>query len=618
MSDRVLQDALNYLRKGYCPIPAHGRDCQQVDSKGKKAAKKSKLFSWKSYIETLPSEAQVTAWFSPDAHKNAPVSNCSCNTSVALVCGHKGLAVVDLDNQDLFMQMLEGASEETLIVKTKRGFHMWFSEGKLSKNVAAFGNIQGLDIRSKGGYVLAPPSEEYSFYNTVPIKQLAGSVEDWCCRFFNIDLAVAERSKQKYKDVFEGKPVTEGARDDTMVSIAGKLKYAGLKPEQALETAKHLNQTQFSPPLEEEDVVKCVRQVFGYDDPKEEKKPEKVQERDFDYSDLVNEDLEDIAKLETTFLGKESPFYVGTSHLFSAYPKVGKTTFLFYCIKQWLEAKHKVLFLSEEGKTIWIERYSRIPIEQKGVRVHMAMGETYQDLEEHIKEAEETVIVLDNTRLLGISDENNASEVYKKLSPLIASCRETDKTLILIHHASKAETDDMTKVATGSHAYAGTVDTVITIKKPDNAPIDTQRQVDSVGRIGTTSVVCNLNEHGYEEIGTLSDILFKKSIQMVKEVLGAEYKYASDIRKDVVDVYGAQEQVPTKGDLEKALVWLAKKEDSGVTMDTSRKETKYAMPESGNAQLSMMLEEPAEEPVGADEVIDMFSGEVGANLPYKD
>lgn len=85
----------------------------------------------------------------------------------AVVTGEiSGCIVVDIDNADALAQVAElGFPETTPIVSTGKGYHLYFSYpkdvaekvGKVKTGVN-IGNIQGLDLRADGGYVLAPGS----------------------------------------------------------------------------------------------------------------------------------------------------------------------------------------------------------------------------------------------------------------------------------------------------------------------------------------------------------------------------------------------------------------------------------------------------------------------------
>jgi len=66
--------------------------------------------------------------------------------------------VVDIDSDPAREALLERVADATagaLVVRTGRGWHLWFSSSGLASRA---GIIEGVDTRGRGGYVVAPPS----------------------------------------------------------------------------------------------------------------------------------------------------------------------------------------------------------------------------------------------------------------------------------------------------------------------------------------------------------------------------------------------------------------------------------------------------------------------------
>jgi len=109
------------------------------------------ISSWKEFQEKKPTEEELHKWFD-DGNKN-----------VAIVCGKisGGLVVVDFDDSSVLDFLIEGGiskfSEKTIVVKTSKGYHVYFRVPEnLLKNLR-FDNLK-VDIKGEGGYVVAPPS----------------------------------------------------------------------------------------------------------------------------------------------------------------------------------------------------------------------------------------------------------------------------------------------------------------------------------------------------------------------------------------------------------------------------------------------------------------------------
>jgi len=129
----MMQEALKYLDMGYSVIP-----CGQ---------NKRPLIPWKEYQDRLPTQDEVKAWW-----KNTPDAN------IAIVTGKvSGLTVLDCDSQDAINAFLSIYKGTTPTVKTPRGTHYYFQHAEGTRNTVKIKNLD-LDLRSEGGYVIAPPS----------------------------------------------------------------------------------------------------------------------------------------------------------------------------------------------------------------------------------------------------------------------------------------------------------------------------------------------------------------------------------------------------------------------------------------------------------------------------
>lgn len=111
-----------------------------------RGTKKPALSSWKQYQESLPSEADLRAWFDGSGY------------SIAVITG-RGLVIVDFDNIDRHREWVNSlpvaalSALNTYRVKTARGFHYywWLSEA------CDEWHGDGVDVKARG-YCLCPPS----------------------------------------------------------------------------------------------------------------------------------------------------------------------------------------------------------------------------------------------------------------------------------------------------------------------------------------------------------------------------------------------------------------------------------------------------------------------------
>ena len=136
MENKLLEAALQYQRAGLSVAPVKGN-------------KKPYLKSWLKYQKEKASEHQIREWW-----RRWP------NANPAIVTGEiSGIDVVDVDTEAGWGALNEFLSDsfETPTVGTPAGgYHVYFKHrGGLSNGVRI---IEGCDLRTNGGYVLAPPS----------------------------------------------------------------------------------------------------------------------------------------------------------------------------------------------------------------------------------------------------------------------------------------------------------------------------------------------------------------------------------------------------------------------------------------------------------------------------
>lgn len=132
--NEVLKSALEYKAKGFNIIPLIPRS-------------KLPAIEWDRYKRIMASDAEIRKWF--DNEKN-------CN--IGLVCGEisGNIEILDLDH-DLLLTFFENI--KTLQIRTQGGgYHLYFKSKNLSGNkIKLFG--YPIDIRSEGGFGVAPPSK---------------------------------------------------------------------------------------------------------------------------------------------------------------------------------------------------------------------------------------------------------------------------------------------------------------------------------------------------------------------------------------------------------------------------------------------------------------------------
>ena len=209
----MVEYALRYRRRGFSVIPC-------------KRDKRPYLKSWQAYQNTKPTEDEIRSWWQehPDAN-------------IAIVCGPvSGVDVLDCDSQEAYDNLNEfylNDSFRTPTVKTPKGRHIYFKhQSGLSNAVRA---IKGTDIRTHGGYVIAPPSKNgsdatYYWYDGLTPKDCTFS--DWPPELFAALQAIGQAQTRKEipvenKEEESGDLFTTGRRDNDLFHIANVLTKGG-------------------------------------------------------------------------------------------------------------------------------------------------------------------------------------------------------------------------------------------------------------------------------------------------------------------------------------------------------------------------------------------------------
>jgi len=155
-SKKAWDHAMHYLQMGWSIIPIRFSD-------------KMPAIEWKRLQDTQPTEEEVTGWFEDGVPNGS--GGLTKAFGLAVITGKlSGLVVVDCDNQDaLTYAVTEANLFSMLTVATTRGQHLYFKHPGGSERVQNkaggigrdWPDVQGLDLRGDGGYVVAPPSVKF-------------------------------------------------------------------------------------------------------------------------------------------------------------------------------------------------------------------------------------------------------------------------------------------------------------------------------------------------------------------------------------------------------------------------------------------------------------------------
>jgi hypothetical protein len=191
----------------------------------------------------------------------------------------------------------------------------------------------------------------------------------------------------------------------------------------------------------------------------------------------------EITAVETVpLLGVSGYIALFMSTLFYAYPKTGKTTLLVQLLKEWAALGYQILVFTEEPEIAWQLRLSGMT-GWANVRFVFAMNADPAKLLERARVGREQIVVVDTMRpVCGIKDENDNSEVSRKLAPWLAGCREDGKTPIFFHHGNKAGGDHGRGIS-GAHSLFASFDAAYEIQRVTGS--DNRRLIRGYARMFT-------------------------------------------------------------------------------------------------------------------------------------
>lgn len=276
---KMLEQALIYRSKGFSVIPIAGTRYAKGKSEEEKIdSSKKPLVSWSKYQKELPTEEEITSWWTTYPEAN-----------IGIITGSiSGIAVIDMDTPEA-VEYGKKNFPKTPTVKTGKGAHAYFQYREGVRNQQNKKELPGIDIRGEGGYVVAPPSVHYSGnkytwaeglgLDVVPmaefpdlIMQSLGISTPYSnvLQFEKLDETdkTDETDMLSKKDYFWG-GVSEGGRNNAMAQFAGDLFQKGMSFEEVLHLCGLQNQS-YKPPMDDKEVFNVVKSIQKTDQRKKQ------------------------------------------------------------------------------------------------------------------------------------------------------------------------------------------------------------------------------------------------------------------------------------------------------------------------------------------------------------
>lgn len=275
-----LAAALDYARRGWRILPLHAPDERGACScrKGAACTSPGKHPHTRAGVhDATTDELQIKNWWTQWSGANVGVS-----TGVK-----SGIVCLDIDPRNNGNETLQKLLDEfgelplTFTVATGGGgrhFYFQFPVGATEKLAGKLGD--GIDIKTEGGYVVAPPSTHasggaYRIENDLETAALPGWLLELLTRKNKLprdpNLSVANKSEFDYQPASTrigggfGKIYTEGKRNRKLFDVGCTMRGRG-EPAEAVEIELlRTNELRCSPPLGTEEVLTIARNTLQYE-----------------------------------------------------------------------------------------------------------------------------------------------------------------------------------------------------------------------------------------------------------------------------------------------------------------------------------------------------------------
>jgi len=450
--------ALRYVADGLPVFPCQPRGKVPMVENGFKAATRD--------LE------QVFDWWSPWSLANVAIPTGEASGIDVLYIdpgGHDSLAALTAEY---------GPLPETREVRTGRGSQKWFKHPGVPIRCNAGLLGKGLDWRSDGGYVVAPQSIHpngtvYAFLNDLPPAEMPA----WL-------IGLLTKAKAKGAPAAgNGGKIPAGKRNATLTAIAGSLRRHGLPEHEILESLKGINARQCEAALSESEVARVAASVAKY-------APGAPVAAGFSLVPLGELLARPVVPVDWLV---EGLLAAGTVSAAVSKPKVCKSTLARNLCWSVARGAPFLGFPTKKGLCVYLGLEERL---EDVVADFRSMGATGHEnilvhadatpaggilaLVDMVRERRPALVVIDPLfRAVAIRDEKAYAETYAAMGLLIDAARSTQTHILATHHMGKGMKIDPVDSPLGSTALAGSVATLIILKRAEN-----YRTIQTVQRIG--------------------------------------------------------------------------------------------------------------------------------------
>jgi len=517
MKNRKLKSALRAVRRDWYVFPLHGVQdgkCACADPDCDRAGKHP--LTAHGFKDATRDAAQIRDWWN-----RWPTANLGIVTGKA-----GGLVVLDIDLRHRGIESLKELERQYQrlpigpCVRTgSGGEHRYFSHPGFTVN-SKIGLRPGVDLRGDGGYVVGAGSDHLSGnrylwkYGRKPSDIGLPAIPLWL-----LELVCEQKPTRTQSE----KSIPEGLRNSTLASLGGAMRSRGMTHEAIEAALLEDNRRRCDPPLQDAEVIAIARSISQYAPGSRNIVSASSYEREEAERKLLFRTGKEIAKEAAVEVPWISSPWVAAGAITEVDGKVklaGKTTFLTHLVCAVLDgssflgeptSQSKVIYLTEQGLTTF-----RIAMERAGLlgrpdftvlfwtdTAGMSWPSVVCAAVAESKRRRTKLLVVDTLpQFAGLPGdaENLAGSALEALKPLQLAAAE-GLAIVIVRHERKSG-GSVGDSGRGSSAFAGAVDIVLSIRRPEGNQPRNVRLIQTLSRFDAPEeLLVELTEEGYRSIG---------------------------------------------------------------------------------------------------------------------
>jgi hypothetical protein len=530
MFDRKLKAALRCAKRGWRVFPLHWRrEDGSCSCKNPSCGNTAKHPLTGHGVNDATSESpRIRDWW-----QNHPKANIGIATGAA-----SGLVVIDVDPRHRGQQSLAqiekkfGLLPDGPRVRTGGdGEHIYHSHPGITVK-SKVGIFPGIDIRGDGGYVVGPGSVHAS-----------GKRYLWESGKTPSDLPLPPLPAWLLNLVSDGHPgsrhpandaIPEGQRNVVLASLAGIMRHRGMSGAGIKAALLEENKQRCIPPLDDDEVARIASSIGRYapESLSTGSAPEVRGERSPRFQtaeELCTATPEKIEWIARPWIAQ------GSITEIDAKVKIGKTTWVTQMVRSVLEGLDfmgerttaaPVVYLTEQPAASFratLERADLLHRRDLSVLLwHETVGFPWRDVVyaaiSECKAKGAKLLIVDTiaqfAKLHGDA-ENNAGDALLAMQPLQEAAA-AGLGVIIVRHERKSG-GDVGDSGRGSSAFAGAVDTIVSIRRPEGNTRPTLRVLHALSRFSETpdELVIELTPRGFVSHGTTENLAEEEARKLI-------------------------------------------------------------------------------------------------------